>query len=243
MNGYKETVMSYQNKICLIRQPAGLGDIFFLQKVGHTYKSKGYDVVWPVIPQFTWISEYIKDFEFPSIDDEFPYKELYKSGRVFEDENVLFLPIQDADRMYPDKIMACKYRLVGLDYSNWMEYFNFTRNEEKENRLYHEILGLEDGEEYCLVSRNYGSPPHSVKFNLNSNTKLKIVELDYHEGFTLLDWCKVIENATEMCIIDSSINFIIDKLKPECKINMWSRRPNNWSEIDYMFNTKYNLMN
>ena len=78
---------------------------------------------------------------------------------------------------------------------------------------------------------------------MNCNTDLRIIEVDYYEGVTLLDWCKVIENATEMCIIDSSINFIIDKLKPKCKINMWSRRPNNWSEINYIFKTEYNLMN
>ena len=231
------------SKICLIRQPAGLGDIFFLQKVGHVFKSKGYDVIWPVIPQFTWISEYIKDFKFPSINEEFPYKHLYNTTHVIENDELLFLPIQDADRMFRDKIMACKYRLVGLEYNDWVDYFNFTRNKEKEDNLFYETLGIKDGEEYCLVSRNYGSPPHSAKFDMNCDTNLRIIEMDYYEGITLLDWCKVIENSTEMCIIDSSINFIIDKLKPKCKINMWSRRPNNWSEIDYIFNTKYNLMN
>tara|TARA_R110002110_G_scaffold401290_1_gene618086 strand:+ start:4245 stop:4943 length:699 start_codon:yes stop_codon:yes gene_type:complete len=230
-------------KICLIRQPAGLGDIFFLQKVGHVLKSKGYDVIWPVIPEFTWIRDYITDFTFPTIDDDYPYKDLFKHSHVIENDEVLYLPIQDADRMFRDKIMACKYRLVGLDYDDWVNYFNFTRNQEKEDHLFYETLGIKDGEEYCLVSRNYGSPPHSEKFNMNCNTDLRIIEVDYYEGVTLLDWCKVIENATEMCIIDSSINFIIDKLKPKCKINMWSRRPNNWSEINYIFKTEYNLMN
>jgi hypothetical protein len=232
------------NKVCLIKQPAGLGDIFFLQKVGHVFKSKGYDIIWPVIPQFKWVSEYIKDFKFPTIDEDYPYKELYNESVVIENENVLFLPIQNADRMFSDKIMACKYRLVNLDYSDWVEYLNFSRNKDKENNLFYGILGLKDDDEYCLVSRNYGSPPNSLKFNLNCNTNLKIVELGYYEGYTLLDWCKVIENASEMCLIDSSINFIIEKLDIKCdNISVWSRRPRNWSEIDYMFKTKYNLMN
>ena len=40
--------------------------------------------------------------------------------------------------------------------------------------LFYETLGIKDGEEYCLVSRNYGSPPHSEKFNMNCNTNLHV---------------------------------------------------------------------
>jgi hypothetical protein len=232
------------SKTCLIRQPAGLGDILFLQKVGHNFKSRGYDVVWPVIPQYSWIGEYIKDFNFPCINDNFPNKEIYHNGKVVNDDELLFLPIQDADRMFNDKIMACKYRLVDLSFEDWDDYLIFDRNEEKEDRLFYETLGIKDGEEYCLVSRNYGSPPHSEKFPMNIETELKIVDMDYYEGFTMFDWCKVIENASEMYLIDSSINYIIDTLTLKCEEpKLWSRRPNNWSEINYIFKTKYRLMN
>ena len=50
------------SKICLIRQPAGIGDIFFTQKIAMDYISKGYTVIWPVIEQFEFIKDYIKEF-------------------------------------------------------------------------------------------------------------------------------------------------------------------------------------
>jgi hypothetical protein len=43
------------SKICLIRQPAGIGDIFFTQKIAKDLISKGYEVWWPVIQQFEFI--------------------------------------------------------------------------------------------------------------------------------------------------------------------------------------------
>ena len=48
------------SKICLIRQPAGIGDIFFLQKIAKHYLSLGYEILWPVISQFSYIKNYIK---------------------------------------------------------------------------------------------------------------------------------------------------------------------------------------
>ena len=34
-------------KTCLIRCPAGLGDILFVQKIGRKLIDKGYEVYWP----------------------------------------------------------------------------------------------------------------------------------------------------------------------------------------------------
>ena len=40
--------MIMDNKVCLIRQPSGLGDIFFSQKIAQMWIDGGYKVVWPV---------------------------------------------------------------------------------------------------------------------------------------------------------------------------------------------------
>ena len=50
------------SKICLVRQPAGIGDIFFTQKIAKHFIAQGYDVLWPVIEQFSFIKDYINDF-------------------------------------------------------------------------------------------------------------------------------------------------------------------------------------
>ena len=67
------------SKICLIRQPAGIGDIFFLQKIAKHYISEGYEILWPVISEFNYIKDYIKvnGITFVNEQDSFPYKNVY----------------------------------------------------------------------------------------------------------------------------------------------------------------------
>jgi len=233
------------DKICLIRQPAGLGDILYTQKIYKDLVSKGYEVVWPVIDEFLWLNDYL-DTKFISINSDFPLKEYYNQFYVFNYNNgdLKFIPLQDADRLISgERIMASKYKLYGIESSDWSNYLKFNRNHKKEDKLFYETLGLKDGEEYCLTLRNYGSPPNFLKFPINYVGNLKIVELDFYEGFTLFDWCKVIENASEMHLIDSSINYIIDLLTLKSdRLFLYTRRPNNFSEIDYIFKTKYTFV-
>ena len=46
-------------RICLINQPAGLGDIFYTQRIGQHFRSLGYEIVWPVIKAYDWLSNYM----------------------------------------------------------------------------------------------------------------------------------------------------------------------------------------
>jgi hypothetical protein len=241
-------------KICLIRQPSGLGDIIFCLKIAYHYKSLGYDIFWPVISDFKWISNYIEGINFYDKGDsnyntplriKDKFYDLYNQTNPIFSENLIYLPLQFADRFHKNlKIMHSKYVMCNLEHYDWVDYFNPIRNIDKENVLFYEILGLKDGDIFCLNSRNYGSPPNYLKFNFDRKTDLKIVELDFIDGFNLFDWSKVIEKSSEIQTIDSSINYLIEKLPNNKKpIYLWSRRVGNWSEIDYIFNKDYNLMN
>jgi hypothetical protein len=227
-------------KTCLIKQPAGLGDIFFTQKIVKSFMDKGHKVIWPVNENFMWLNEYMDDI-FVNENTEFPHKNYYGGTHPLETEDLIFIPLQEADRHHPDvKIMASKYKMMGMDYSDWLEYFTFKRNSKKEDDLFYNKLGLSDNDEYCLILRNYGSPPNFLKFPIDYVGDLKVIELDFYDNFTLFDWCKVIENASELHLIDSSINYIIDKLTLKTdKLTLYTRRPNNFSEIDYIFKTNY----
>lgn len=214
------------DKRIVINQPAGLGDILFCQKIKKTFENEGFEVVWPVIKEYSWIKEYI---EGNYIDiNEFKSK-----------PNDVIIDLSNANYMFPNKkIMEAKYFLVDIDYSDWLKFFNFNRNIEKENELYYNILGLKDNEEYILISRNYGSPPNFLKFPIEIKTNIKNVELDFCDKFTLFDWCKVMENAKEIHTIDSSINFILEKINTNV-LYLYTRRKNNFSEIDYLFKKDY----
>jgi hypothetical protein len=48
------------DKTCIIYQPAGIGDVFFTQKISKHMIENGYDVIWPVIKEILWIKDYIE---------------------------------------------------------------------------------------------------------------------------------------------------------------------------------------
>jgi hypothetical protein len=242
------------NKICLIRQPSGLGDIIFCLKIAYHYKDMGYEIWWPVISDFKFLNKYINGINFydkgdsnyntPLLPDDKFYHVYNQFNPIFS-ENFIYLPLQFADRHFPNlKIMSSKYSFSKLVFNDWVDYFNPIRDNEKENKLFYEVLGLNDCEKYVLVSRNYGSPPNFLTYPMTVDNDSKVVELTFLEGYTLFDWFKVLDKSLKIYTIDSSINFLIEKIDTEDKeMFLWSRRPNNWSEIDYFLTKKYKLMN
>ena len=67
-------------KPCLIKQPAGIGDVFFCQKIARIMMQHGYKIIWPLRPDIHWIQRYIKDIWFPMTTDEFPMKDIFFRG-------------------------------------------------------------------------------------------------------------------------------------------------------------------
>jgi hypothetical protein len=234
-----------ENKICLINQPAGLGDIFFIQKIVQDFINKGYNVIYPVLSQLLYIKDYIKtpNLEFVGVDDMFPYRSIYGKYNIVEMSDLIYLPITFANSKFGGCIMRAKYRMVDLDHSDWVESFNFVRNIEKENHLFYNILNLKDGEEYNFVNRTYGTPPHSAtKHEVQPLNDLKNIENKYYDGINIFDWCKVIENATNIYTIDTSFLFIMEKLNLKAsnnKLEMWSRH-SHYEYVDGLFKTKWN---
>ena len=235
-------------KKCIIRQPAGIGDIFACQKIGLKIAQKyKIPVIWPVIKEYAYIKDYIKnDITFIDENEEFEFKNLYLNSTSLIDNNeVMFIPLHgDLQHNNMDcKIYEKKYKRLGLSLDDWINYFNFERNLERENHLYYNILKLKDGEKYNLINRMYGSPPNSIIANFDFPKDIKYVELDYHNGITVFDWCKVLENANNIYTTDTCYILLAEKLNLKCeKLNIFSRRPGNWSEIDYMLNKSFNKL-
>ena len=230
--------------ICLIKQPAGIGDIFFCQKIGKYYFDRGYEIVWPVNPEILWVKDYINNVKFYSIEDDFPGKEYYDNVGFYESPEFVFIDLLDADRTHNDgKIMSSKYSMVNMDHNDWQDYFNFNRNIEREDILYHEVLGLRDNSNYILVNKYYSTPPNIQEYDkikIDNKESLDIIEMKIIEGFTLFDWIKVIENANEIYTINTAINYIIDKLNLKSKKNiLYAHNNNNLQQIDFLFKTKY----
>ena len=231
-------------KPCLIKQPAGIGDVFFCQKIARVMMQHGYKVIWPLRPDIHWIQRYIKDIWFPMTTDEFPMKDIYfrGSGAVVEESGAFISPAT-ADMTHNDgKIMSSKYSMIGLDHSDWKEYFKFERNFAKEDDLYYNVLGLKDDSEFVFINNLYNEN-RNCQLMRPENYDLPVVELQYIDGFTLLDWCKVFEKAKSVFTINTSLNYIIDTLDTSYeRYVVVAHNEQNEKEIDYLFSTPHEMI-
>ncbi len=213
--------------ICLIRQPAGLGDIIFCQKIAQHYIDKGYEVYWPIIDfYYDTVLKYFEDnsINFCREDEDFPMKEYYLSGilqsGVIEDTDDVYLALQHTDRVsgvaVPYDILDSKYRHIELNHNGWQNYFNIKRNLKKENHLFYDVLKLNDDSEYNIVNRWFGTSFDGFRDKMHINNNISVVEMN-DKKYSLFDWCKVFENATEIHTVDTSLSYIFEKLNLKAK--------------------------
>lgn len=230
-------------KICLIRQPAGLGDIFFCQKIAAKYLNDGYYVIWPIKTEFYYLQAYLSPLiTFIPESLSFPNKHLYfdmsiKEPICSEDKSFIFLPLHGCN-LTNSSVMISKYESVKMDHTTWKDYFNYTRNRKKEFELF-EHLGL-GNEEYNLVNPLYASPPNILKKEIKINNGLRNVYMDVIDGFTIFDWSRIIEKAKNIYTVETSFNYIIEKLHTTAEeygeMVMYSKwTPPDFHHIDGLF--------
>lgn len=244
-------------KTCLIRCPAGLGDILFVQKIGRKLIDKGYEVYWPVVRPFEYIKKYISGFNWITLSsdhpdapldraDEIPLSHLWERDGVIAEQDNLFVNLHHPDKLWPyDPIMATKYKLVDLSFSNWSQYVDINRDHKKEEELFYNVLNLKDGDKYCLTNTFYGSPPWSKPIDTITTTgKYKIVQMEHIDNFTPFDWWKVLINACEIHTVETCYLFLLEMLTMTTSdINIYSRKPKpeapSWLNSYFIFNKPF----
>jgi hypothetical protein len=232
------------SKICLIRQPAGIGDIFFTQKIAKHFISEGYDVIWPVIHQFEFIKNYIKidGLTFINENDSFPHKNIYLEGysQPIYSDDLTYLPIQHFDRHYPNmSVMQSKYEMMNMDSSDWVDYFEFERNLEREQKLinHYEI----QNKEFVFVNRTFGSPPDS-KPCPHMGQYENSVEMEYLGWDNLFDWIGLLLKAKHIYTVETSILYIISKLRLK-NVTVYSRHnPPSFHQVEHIFDKDLNYI-
>lgn len=224
------------NKICLIHHWAGIGDILYLQAIAKKYISMGYEIIWPLRDDILWLGDYIKGITFCSRSDNFPGKEYYGQDSVIITPNFVYLGIMRPHLwgIGDDRIMSSKYHVMNMNCLDWRDGLTFDRNLDKENDLYYNVLGLKDDSEFVFMNNLYNEARYC---NINplsaKDYDLPVVELQYIDGFTLLDWCKVLENATEIHTVHTAVNYVIDKLDIKCK-KYFMYQGNHHSDVKYI---------
>ena len=232
-------------KICLIKQPAGIGDIFFCQKIARYMMHHGYQVVWPVLPSISWVKDYIHDIYFPTTEEDFPGKDIYANGSGFViEDGGSFISTATADLTHNDgKIMSSKYSMLGMDYDDWAKFFYFERNVDKENDLYYNVLGLKDDSRYVFINNLYNTDIRDSNLISKDQFELPVVELKIVDGFTLFDWCKVLSRAEKIFTINTAINYLIEVIDTQYnEYVIYAHDENNKSEIDYLFKKQHTML-
>lgn len=225
------------SKICLIRQPAGIGDIFFTQKIAKDYISRGYTVIWPVISQFEFIKDYIKvdNLMFVNENSDFPHKNIYHEGYskpTVINVNDVYLPIQHFDRHHNGSVMHAKYKLVDMDFGDWLDYFSFERNLEREQKLIDHFDA--NDKEFVFVNRMFGSPPDSKPCPHMGQFENSI-EMTYLGWDNLFDWIGLLLKAKHIYTVETSILYIINKLGLK-NVTVYSRHnPPSFHQVEHMF--------
>jgi hypothetical protein len=202
----------YMKKKCIINQPRGIGDILFLEPLCR-WLNEGYEITFPVEDSFYWIKDYIPYVKWVKKSEFHMDYEKFSWGKICEHE---YFPLRFANPIhrglmphdYSDQFncMKDKYRLFGKDPEMWKD-LKWWRDFEKEDLLFKK-LGLEEDENYIFVNEesSLGKTDIKVKSNLKKIYQAKI------EGFTLLDWAKVIQMAKEIHTVNTSNFYLIETL-------------------------------
>ena len=228
----------------LIRQPGGIGDIFYTQKiVKKLLESTVDEVCWPVEDQYcACLNDYLdaKNINFIPLSNFLDTSELYSTdiNEIVRKGDILYIPLQHSDQIHTNmSVMKAKYYFCNMRYEfeDWDLYFNFRRDEEKEKEL-KDFLKIKDGDDFVVISETYGTFPNHTTRNVPYDGDKKIIKLTPHKGFSVFDWCWIFENASEIHMIETCFIYILEKLNLKAEIlNLYSKwEPAFWGHVGYI---------
>ena len=229
-------------KTALVRQPAGLGDIFWLQPLVDDIASRGFHVVYPLCDQYydmfsssivTNNSNFVRESDLDGkileaysqtdhiIEDDFEYYPFDcitdPTTSSFRDE---YSSLSGLERKY------VYYRDISPDGTevepDWKECIKIKRDFSRE-KIYEDLCEISsDDEEYVWVNRVFGTPPGVVYRDIDLPENIKIVE---NSGLmeNIFDVCGALEKAKSIHTVETAFCWIIELLEIESDLNLYSR--------------------
>lgn len=230
----------------IFNQYQGLGDILFCEPIArHFYDEGNNEIFWPINDEFMWLTDYIKYINFePKSIHHINYESLHLG---LTNPDVYFIPLRFANPIvrklkphdYSDQYhtMLDKYRMLGLPEDMW-KTFKWERNLEKENELYNLLV---KDENYILINSKWSDGNVLIE----TNSTFQRINMDILDGFTLFDWAKIIENASEIHTVSTSNLFLLETLNLRAdKVYIYPRKPreNNLDGISEFVNKNFRLI-
>ena len=228
-------------KPCLIRQPAGIGDILFTQKIAKKLLETGRcsKVIWPVIEQYNYLQQYIGTPDISYIDEreDFIYKELYASpmNTLYENDDILYIPLQHSDQTttLPDPRAhgQIKYKFCNLDFKDWKDYLTLKRDKRREEH-FADCLNFNYNKKFNLINKNYGSPPGNItRDDISPLNGYQNLYMEFYPNIHLFDWMSIMARAEEIHTIETSLCYILEKMNIK-NVNVYSKYTVNNDSVD-----------
>src|SRR6187399_1198202 len=127
--------------------------------------------------------------------------------------------------------MRAKYDLYGLDYKTWRDEAMWRTTTEKRSGLFQRKAGGFGGV-YSFGNTVFGS---------ECKLRVQIPECDVNmsvvEGYSLFDWATIIQKATEIHTVNTSILFLIDMLELKAsEVHVYQRGNGQGTDgVSYLF--------
>jgi hypothetical protein len=200
----------------IINQPFGLGDILFISPLIERLDFEC--AIWPVVDHYFWIKDYIL------IENvTFIKQSEFDNDKYLDYETIPFRDAHDLVSGASD-CMHAKYKLLNADLEIWRS-LKFKRNTKKEDELLR-ILNIQTDDKFVFINNMFAGPEFNYEIDINVDTKHKVILQKYIDGFTLLDWCSVLERATEIHTVSTSLFFVIESLNLyQTELNLYPRKP------------------
>lgn len=219
----------------IINQFFGLGDVLFCIEIARRYIKKGHKVVWALEPHYLNIAKHFPEIQF--VDKNLLHID-YTSRKEINGNGFKVIPLRFSDsimKVHYSECMKSKYMMFNLDWKMWRGLENsWIRFSGNENKLF-DVLGIKPDEMYCVVNMQFrnGGKGHR---HINISTDKKIVEMRMIPGFSLLDWAKVLEYASEIHTVSTSIIYLLEMINSRAtNIHIYVRRPDEKNHDNYSY--------
>lgn len=234
----------------IINQPCGIGDIIFCMTIARRWKEEGHEIYWPVLPQFLeglkrgYPDIIFMDWRTIKID----YERKDEHDTVIDGTQYRVIPLRWNVEIMNVPYFSCmssKYSLFGWDFKDWKEKAMWWRDEEQENKLldFYRSQSLTEG--YNVVNRIYGS---DMKLSIPlskinpGNGQFCLPLMGDKNIFSLFDYAKVLENASEIHTVSTSILYLLELLDIQCPIHLYERPTDpGFKQVNYLFTKPYIL--
>lgn len=209
----------------IINQFLGLGDILYLVPLIRHWMELGHDVIWPIADEYFDIKRHFPDIQFckksdwPRVPYEVPHETMHRWQYGVYQVN----PLRWNRSLRHEDAMTTKYTMYGLDANMWRS-LTWERDYSRESAL-KELLQIEG--DYVFISQEYGNVTDggAAAKLIEVPDGLQKVYSSRLDGFTLLDWSGIIENAKEIHAVSSSCIYLFETLQLKAEqIHLYSRR-------------------